>query len=120
MNCETLLNRVSEFGGQLFPEGDGLGYRLPDTPEARELLAELQQNRDDLLRWMEATFPALRESFHRWTTARCEYRGRWFTSIAALNRDFNEWMLEQDEAPCSHQRLNGYCEKQTFAVRMGS
>ena len=101
MNCGTLLNRVSEFGGQLFLEGDGLGYQLPDTAEARELLTELRQNRDYVLRWMEAILPLLRSRFHLWTAARCEYRGRWFTSISTLNRDFSSWLLEQDEAPCS-------------------
>jgi hypothetical protein len=100
------MDRFSELGGRLFLEGDGLGYQLPDTAEARELLTELRQNRDYVLRWMEAILPPLRSRFHLWMTVRCECRERWFTSISTLNGDFNNWLLEQDEALCSPSMFN--------------
>lgn len=103
MNGEALLSRVFELGGKLWLEGDGLEYQLPDTSEARELLSELRQNRNHLVEMLhdqEDISPVARDQFRLWATDRCEYRGHWFTAIAVLNRDFNEWLFEQDEALC--------------------
>ena len=41
------------------------------------------------------------EDFNQWVIARCTYCDRWFTSISILNQDFNDWLLDQDQAPCS-------------------
>jgi hypothetical protein len=103
VRCELLFLRVHELGGRLFLDGDRMGYRLPDTREGQELLAELRQNQDSLLtmlRRREADPASWSEAFHHWALDRCVYRERWFNAIWALHKDFRDWFLNREEVPC--------------------
>ncbi len=42
------IDRLRELGGELFLDGDRLRYRIPDTPEANQVLEELRRNREAL------------------------------------------------------------------------
>jgi hypothetical protein len=44
------FDRLRELGGDLYLDGERLRYRIPaDSPEARELLADLRRNRDAIM-----------------------------------------------------------------------
>lgn len=48
------IDRLRELGGELFLSGDMIGYRIPaDSPEAREVLAEIRKDRDAVLAMLQ-------------------------------------------------------------------
>ena len=58
------IERLAELGGTLWLEGEKLRYRIPPTPEAREIIAEIRQDREavkELLRDAESKPPSLAE-----------------------------------------------------------
>ncbi|HUZ47308.1 MAG TPA: hypothetical protein VMW54_11790 [Terriglobia bacterium] len=58
------IDRLRELGGELFLSGDMIGYRIPATDEARELLEEIRKDRDAviaMLRARESIAPSLEE-----------------------------------------------------------
>jgi hypothetical protein len=40
------IDRLRELGGEVFLDGGRLKYRIPDTPEANEVIEEIRQNRE--------------------------------------------------------------------------
>jgi hypothetical protein len=42
------------------------------------------------------------EDFHRWMLEKCAFRIRSFGGIEVLFRDFRDWSLARQEAPCTH------------------
>jgi len=45
------IDRLRELGGELFLSGDKIRFHVPaDSPEAREVLAQIRKNRDEVIR----------------------------------------------------------------------
>ena len=45
------VDRLRELGGELFLEGDKIGYRIPvNNPEVSQLLDEIRRDRDEVIR----------------------------------------------------------------------
>jgi hypothetical protein len=59
------IDRLRELGGEIFWDGERVRYRIPaNNPEARELIADLRQNRDavaGMLRDQQSQAPSLDE-----------------------------------------------------------
>jgi len=59
------IDRLRELGGDIFWDGEKVRYRIPaGNPEARELIADLRENRDalaDMLRDQQSQPPSLGE-----------------------------------------------------------
>jgi hypothetical protein len=58
------IDRLRELGGQVFLDGGRLRYRIPDTPEADQVIEEIRQNREavlEMLREKESNPPGLEE-----------------------------------------------------------
>ena len=58
------IDRLRELGGEVFLDGGRLKYRIPDTPEANQMIEEIRQNREairEMLREQESTVPSLEE-----------------------------------------------------------
>jgi hypothetical protein len=64
MMTAGILDTIRELGGELVLDGGKLRYRLPDCPEAREVLEQVRQDRDAIkafLRDGESEAPSLEE-----------------------------------------------------------
>ncbi len=64
MTTGEILDSVRELGGELTLQGNKLPYRLPDCPEARELLEAIKRDKEAikaLLRDSESQPPTLEE-----------------------------------------------------------
>jgi len=58
------IERLRELGGNVFLDGGRLKYRIPDTPEANQMIEEIRANRAavlEMLREQESTAPSLEE-----------------------------------------------------------
>jgi len=58
------IDRLRELGGEVFLDGGQLRYRIPDTPEANQMIEEIRQNREVILAMLterESVAPSLEE-----------------------------------------------------------